>query len=306
MSITANRIGAANFFFNRLQGVPLKKAAIFAVDVVRHWRAVQALLRAPRGSNISALVAAYPETLFMVSGPYLANSWDGTQRIARLIDHCRTVEGGRLDLRPGVRLELFKLTFIDPRYRLIVHQPREYIWEGLLDLSLCYEDQVIFSLRFSLSSEHGKRTAYIGGLQGRHQKYESRIIEIYKDFSLKAERIRPRDFMIEAFQMLCGAIEMDEILAIADANKPWRGYQRSYDEDWRARGGVYNRNGFFNIPVKPMRRSEDEMTARKRTMYRRRYRMLDRVQSAMAEALQNRTRRSAQIPPIELAVAAQS
>jgi uncharacterized protein VirK/YbjX len=281
-------LNASGFLFKRLRHVPLKKAITFAVDVICYRKAVFALLRAPRDSNVRTLITEYPEILFMVSGPYIAKNWDGAKRIALLIDHCRTVEGGVLDLPPGGRLDLCELTVIDPRYRLIVHQPREYIWEGLLDLSLCFENRVVFSLRFSLSSRYDRRIAYIGALQGKHPRNHSAIAQVYKDFSKKFERIRPRDFMIETFQMLCGALEIDQILAVADANKPRRCYQRSYDEQWTVRGGVYEGNGFFRLPVIPRRRTEKEMTPKKRSMYRRRYALLDSVESAITVALRRK------------------
>ncbi len=280
---------AVEFFLKRLRRVPFRKAAAFVIDIMRHRQALLALLRTPRGSNLGALVAAYPEIFFMASGPYLAENWNGTERIVQLIDHCNTVAGSSVDLSPGSRLELCHLRFIDPRYRLIVHQPREYIWEGLLDLSLCYEERIIFSVRFSLSSAGGKRIAYIGAVQGRNQKYEPTITDIYKDFSLKAERMRPRDFMIEAFQLLCSSLGIDEILAVSDENKPRRCYERSYNEDWRERGGIYNGNGFFRLPTNPHRRSEEDMPSKKRAMYRRRYRMLAEVQSALGDTLQRRS-----------------
>jgi uncharacterized protein len=285
----------AEYFCLRARRVPIKKAVIFALDLARHWKAMLPLLRAPVGGNLHRLVAAYPEILFMASGPYLAENWDARNRFARIVDHCKTVAaiGGIVDFPPNAKRDLCRLTPIDPRYRLVLHQPREYVWEGQLDLSLYNDTQNIFSLRFCLSSEGGVRIAYIGALQGRPQKAgEPNIIDIYNSFCKAATRMRPRDFMIEAFQMLCRALDVTEIRAVADHNKPRRCFKRSYDEDWRARGGDYDGNGFFILPVIARRRTEEEMPAKKKAMYRNRYAMLTRIETEIGAGLQSRSMRS--------------
>jgi len=288
-AVVTELIDIAKYFRFRLRRVPLKKALIFIVDVVRHWPAMLPLLLAPRGSNLRRLVTTCPEILFMASGPYLAENWGARQRFSRIIDHCKTVGtiGGIVDLPPDASRDLCRLTPIDSRYRLIVHQPREYVWEGQLDLTLCDGTRPIFSLRFCLSSQHGERIAYVGALQGRAQKAgEPNIIETYNLFSKAAARMRPRDFMIEAFQMVCRTLDVKTILAVADDNKPRRCFAHSYDEDWRARGGVDNGDGFFMLPVVAKRRVEGEVPSKKKAMYRKRYDMLSSVEAAITTALQ--------------------
>jgi uncharacterized protein VirK/YbjX len=99
----------------------------------------------------------------------------------------------------------------------------------------------------------------------------------YRVFTKSAFGTRPRDFIVEAFKMFCRELSIAEIRAISDLNTPDRGtddFKLSYDEVWRERGGVYDGNGFFVIPVAASRRNEDDIPAKKRAMYRKRYSML--------------------------------
>lgn len=256
------------------------------------------LLLARRGSNLHKLVKARPEILKMVLTPYVAANWNAQTRLARVIDHCKTVAeiGGIIDFPSDNLINLVQLTPIDLRYRLTLDQARWLLADGQLTLSLWDGIDRIFHIGFCLSTQDGKRVAYIGGIQGRAGidlwKNEIDILNCYRRFTKAASGMRPRDFLVEVFKMLCRALDVSEIRAVSECNHPRRdlasAFKLSYDEIWRERGGSYNGNGFFLLPITMSRRAEEDIPAKKSAMYRKRYAMLESVEGELTVALRSR------------------
>ena len=64
-----------------------------------------------------------------------------------------------------------------------------------------------------------------------------------------------------------------------------------YDEVWRDRGGIRVADTHFELPIGGNRRPLDEIAAKKRSMYRRRYQMLDEISAALPTDLRQAERR---------------
>jgi uncharacterized protein VirK/YbjX len=151
----------------------------------------------------------------------------------------------------------------------------------------------IFHLGFCLSTENGKRVAYIGALQGRVKtnihSYTVDVHESYRRFTKAAWGMRPRDFLIEAFKMFCKKLDVSEIRALSDINHPQRklvpDIKLSYDQVWLERGGNCSGNGFFILPIAAARRIASNIPAKKRAMYAKRYSMLDAIEADLAASL---------------------
>jgi len=278
-----------------LKNMTFRKKLLYSFLFLRHLHSFMPLLLAPRGSNLRRLVNAYPEILGVVLAKYVAANWDTRTRIARLIDHHRTVAeiGGVIDFAPGIIVELIKLAPIDLRYRITLDQARWLMREGSLIMSLWDGVDRIYHLGFCLSTENGKRIAYIGSLQGRNKtiiyNYTIDILTRYRLFTKAAWRMRPRDFLVEVFKMFCKALGISEIRAVSDSNHPQRqivsDFILSYDEIWVERGGKRADNGFFILPIEASRRTEKNMPAKKRSMYTKRYSMLEAVEADLTAAL---------------------
>ena len=215
-------------------------------------------------------------------------------RFARIAEHCNTCDqiGGLLAFPVDGLVNIVWLDAIDRRLRLTLDQAPWLMREGQMIFSLWYGVDRIFHLSFCLSTEEGKRVAYIGCLQGRNEVDELGhrldVLSIYRDFTHASFGIRPRDFMVETFRMLCTTLSVEEIRAVSDLNHPQRltsgDVKLSYDEVWRERGGVDNGNGFFILPLHANRRSAEEIPAKKRSMYRKRYALLDAIERDIVDA----------------------
>lgn len=278
-----------------LARLSMRKTSQFVVGFFRHLRDLRPLFLARPGSHLQRVVMARPEIFGIVISPYIAANWDVPTRIARFVDHCRTVDdiGGILDVRPGKIVDLIRLPAIDPRYRITLDQARWLLREGPLVLSLWDGRHRIFHLSFALSTEGDRRIAYVGSIQGRREvdMYNTwvDVHEYYRHFTKAAHGMRPRDFLVEMFKAVCRAIEVREIRAVADGNHPQRqivnDVRMSYNEIWQERGGHRNGNGFFILPVAATRRARSQVPARKRPMYAKRYAMLEAIETELAAVL---------------------
>jgi uncharacterized protein VirK/YbjX len=281
----------------------LKKASIFdalrlASSSVWNVRAIAPLLLSPRGSSLNKVVKAHPEIFKYVVKPFLAANWDVRTRFDRIVDHCETVDaiGCLPDVQTGEVFDIITLDVIDPRYRISLDQPHWLLNEGLLAISLWDGVDRMFHLGFCLSSHDGRRVAYVGGIQGRR---EDDALGRYREFTKSASGMRPRDFIVELFKALCRTLDVVEIRAVSDANyylTEWLTaasavskdeIKISYDEVWRQRGGIYDGNGFFILPVASIRRADQDIPSKKKKMYRTRYAMLDQIEVELAGDLKS-------------------
>lgn len=288
------RVQTLTYYSQRVRRTPLAKAASAGLSMLRHARLLLPLLAARPGTALNSYVRARPEIMEMVHGPFLAADWDAATKIGRIINHLETVSElpGIVDMPPDTVVDLIDPHAIGFDYRITLDQARWLLREGQLVLSLWDGIDRIFSLSFSLSTQGGRRVAYIGGIQGRHQVAgEPDILDRYRLFTKAAFGSRPRDFLVEVFRLFCQAIGVTEIFAVADANHPTRKDKKSvgmsYDEIWQERGAVYNNDGFYRLPVTLERRSEEEIPAKKRALYRKRFALFDRIEENLKGRFHN-------------------
>lgn len=276
---------------HRLKKVNLGKISRAAYYFAFYLIILTPVVISPRKRHLRRFIRARPELLLLGSTSYVAAGWDPPTRLARVIDHCETAStiGGAVDFLPDEIVYLIRPLSTAPQYRISLDQPRWLLRDGQLAISLWDGIDRIFSLQFCLSSQTGERLAYIGGLQGRVKKDgEINIMDRYRRFTKLAAGMRPRDFLVEVFAMFCKSLDVKRVLAVSDVNHPQRkisDIRLSYDKVWRERGGIYNGNGFFVLPVAGNRRSEEEIPARKRAMYRRRYELLRNVEAELCAVL---------------------
>lgn len=267
----------------------------FMALFIRHLPTLMPLLFARSGSNLRRLICARPEIYWIVLTSFMAASWDCRGRVARLVDHFKTVTevGGIVDFPPNLIVDLVHLAPIDRRYRITLDQAYWLLREGPLVLSLWDGVDRVFHVSFCLSTERGRRIAYVGSVQGRREvdrhNYRVDVLNSYRRFTKAAAGMRPRDFLIETFKMFCRAIGVSEIRAVSKLNHSFlesvTEFKLPYDEIWRERGGYRLDDGFFVLPVAAHRRSRAEMPTRKRAMYVKRYSQLDALEADLRAAV---------------------
>ena len=55
----------------------------------------------------------------------------------------------------------------------------------------------------------------------------------------------------------------------------------NYDQYWQESAAVLGDDGYWHLPAAPQRKEMDEIDSKKRSMYRKRYQMLDQAEAEM-------------------------
>lgn len=267
----------------------------FVLAALRHPASARKLKDLHPNSALGQLVEEWPDTVGFQLWPYQCAAWDASTRFARIEDHLRSAEALGLSLSPDEKLVLADLGEISPGASLILDRAKWLSREGHLTLSLFKNDFRAFTTSFSLS-KHPQTEIFVGGLQGRQ---DGTILDLYRDLTKDFHGIRPRDFMIEAMRLFANRIGAQRLFAVADQFKISRhayfGAKGAaglfYDEIWQERGGVKVDEAHFELPIEGTRRSLDDVPAKKRAMYRRRYEMLDRIEALLPRDFSGAERR---------------
>jgi uncharacterized protein len=249
------------------------------------------LLDAPDGSLAARTVIARPELLMLFEAPYVNAHWDASTRMAAARAHLDVAETLPLlafDIDQSVNL--MDVDVIGPGFHLVIDKPPFFAREGVATINLFHENTRLFCLSFAIEDRAGERVGVIGGIQGRKLPA---ILDIYRDFTKRAHGVRPRDFIVEVFRMLCGALGVIRIEAVSDLCRHHRStffpepvdrpMPLNYDEIWEERGGVAVDEAWWDIPL--VRPERVDIPAKKRALYRARYAMLDELAAAMGAAV---------------------
>lgn len=269
----------------------------FRVAARRLRTAYAPLLSAPPSTLLGRMADDRPEILAFVRAPYLCAAWDAQERLRRFAAHVALLETvPPLDFRVDQSIELMPLSEIAAPLHVIIDKPMWFHREGVLTLNLFDDNTRLFSLVFALEPTTGGLRAVVGGIQGRNLPD---ILDRYRVLTKDAHGVRPRDLTIELFRMLCARLGVTEIHAIADAARhnrhryfsgdPARPLALNYDEIWHDRGGFALDDQFYALPLTRERRADDDIPAKKRSMYRQRYAMLDAIDARMDRAFADMT-----------------
>ena len=269
----------------------------FVLAALRNPALAKRLQDVDLNSPMGRLLSEWPDTLVYLVSPYQCAAWDAPTRFARIDAHQNAVEAiAGLRLSPDDKLALADLSAISPDTRVILDRAKWLSREGHLTLSLFKGQFRAFTLSFSLS-DHPQTEIFVGGIQGR-QSVD--VLALYRDLTKEFHGIRPRDFMLEALRLFACKIGARHIFAVADEHKISRHrYFKGtgapglyYDEIWEERGGARLADTHFELPLGGSRRDLEDVSPKKRSMYRRRYQMLDEIADlipadlALAERMQ--------------------
>lgn len=162
-----------------------------------------------------------------------------------------------------------------------------YDKEGEFNLHLYQGENLLATLTFSI----WKRILFIGGLQGlgRNNNDPEILKAVTKDFY----GIFPKRLLIEIFYHLFP----EDKMAVGNQNhiylaqryryKAERKVKADYDEFWESLGAKQRENGLWSLPKSLVRKSMEEIPSKKRSQYRSRYELLDRLEILVSEFLEH-------------------
>jgi uncharacterized protein len=262
----------------------------FLAQALGVYSSIKPMLSAPRGSALAKLLEDRPETVGAVIWPYQCCAWDARTRLARIVEHYSVAEsiGGCVNFPVGEERLLVDLAHIREGFRVIVDQPKWFLREGQLVLNLFLGEERIYSLAFSFFRQAGSIAVFIGAIQGRDIKG---INDVYRELTKLSHGMRPRDLVIEVFRMFCAELCVAEIFAVSDECRHHRaGYfgnsadtkvSSNYNEIWEDRGGRRIDLTCYSLDVHHQERDISSIPSKKRSLYRRRYEVLQSIRQQM-------------------------
>ncbi|MGY4828025.1 DUF535 family protein [Sphaerotilaceae bacterium SBD11-9] len=252
---------------------------------------LRGILARPEHQGLRAELQQHPETLGFAEWPYIHAGWSAMQRFEALSQHKQALQSDMrlLDIGRSDSIVVADLSALSPGLKLVVDRAVWCVREGSLVFNLFVGDDRLMMMGFSFGMKDGERIAYVGSLQGSN--LES-ALEIYRDLTKSLERLRPRDFLIKALQYLMFHLGVKKLLCVADEQRHHRHpyftkhknekFHLNYDEVWSEHAGELEEGGFFRLGVVPVTRPLEEVAAKNRSQYRRRYAMLDQVSADLA------------------------
>ena len=263
------------------------------------WRtnAWFAQLRSP---ELRVLVRTHPRIYSKLQRPYLHRRVTLAQRLRLLQEHYAFFsESLGADVRYAVSspagLLLAELPASDSsRYSLRLRYDDQFEKEG--ELTLALQDSVlgeaIFTLSFTVTCWNGGGASaselFVGGIQGRKGANDrDEIVALTRSL----HGLRPKALLVFAVQRLAEAWDIAGLRAVGDSEHIYRHFrkrraiQTSYDSFWEECQGGRDADGNFTLPARPVFRGLEAIPANKRSLYRKRYAMLETLGKHLHQAV---------------------
>jgi uncharacterized protein VirK/YbjX len=235
---------------------------------------------------IRPFVQANPRLAFRPMGTYMSRRWDWSRRFQVIRDTYVFVnaKGGTFQeamLREAglllARIPLDKAGTLNLRMRA----DAQFRKEGEIGVFLELEGIAGAISSFAFSLERGTEgwSCFVGALQGRKGGDEETI----KLATKAMHGLRPKALMVFVAQEVARSLRLSHLLGVGNGIHvargrvlgPARKILFDYDDLWTEAGGAPRPDGWFDLPLKAPRRSGDEIKPNKRSMYAKRYALMD-------------------------------
>lgn len=268
----------------------LRQRLLFVMKALTLRNEMQPFLSPGSGGSLARAMQLRPELAGAAIWPYVCAEWEAGKRLSEILAHYREVDslGSPFDAPVDAATLLLDLSELHDSLHVVLDQPIWFLREGLLVLNLFLGDLRIYSIAFSFARELDDRVVYVGAIQGSNH---ADITSGYRALTKALHGMRPRDFLVEMLRQVCRAAGVGRIYAVANASRQHRNayfggskndVSVDYDDIWIERSGVRHSSAFFVLSTQLAAKSLDEIPSKKRAMYRRRYDMLDAIESAIA------------------------
>ena len=164
--------------------------------------------------------------------------------------------------------------------------------EGLLALMLLLPDgEPIYQIIFWIARDKlGDWSMWIGAMQGPNMDDAK---EVVKKITKKCHSYRTKNLILYATQAVARTLDLRKIYAVTNegyyANNHVRSDRKlktSFSDFWIEVGGSHTDDPRFDsLPLNETRKSEEEIPTRKRAVYRRRFALLDEIDSSIEKNL---------------------
>ena len=162
--------------------------------------------------------------------------------------------------------------------------------EGLMAILLKIGEKRIYQMIFWLApNSKGEMALWIGALQGSRDG-----LQILRGLTKFFYGYRTKNFILHALCTVASQLMVRRVYAVSNygfyANNHIRldrKLKTSLDEFWQEAGGrVCKDTRFFELPAFELRKNLDEVDSHKRNQYRKRFTMLDAIDSTIIKSLE--------------------
>ncbi|MBI1221004.1 MAG: DUF535 domain-containing protein [Bacteroidetes bacterium] len=222
---------------------------------------------------------------------YMSLKWDRYRKM-KVIKETYTLlsEGGALLnqlIHSEKELEIFRIQLDEVQLECHLGYDNRYRKEGELVVSIHCKSLGGFISAASFSFEvldSGKLACWIGCIQG-HGIQDDRPS---KQLQKQLHGWRPKAANIFIIQELAMAMGATVVGGSSDAIQAYRKkhmihihflhrIEFNYDAVWEEAGGIKDKEGWYRLPLPPARKSMEEIKSNKRSLYRRRYQLMDQM-----------------------------
>ncbi len=257
-----------------------------------------ATFKSPELSNIAQ---QRPRMVVKPFRPYISIKWNKNQKVKVLLDTYKFMEnkGGLLAqvlANPeGVVVSRF---IFENQYEgfLVLGYSEGFRKEGELALSFDCEQLGgrVTSVAFSFEEiKKGEWAGIVGCIQGHKSQ---QVDEAFKLTQKLLHGLRPNAFIFYTSQELLRNLGLQTIYGIGRSihvsinkhliNLPWKqNISFDYNKFWLEAGGHSINDDWYELPLVPIRKSIQEVKSQKRSMYSKRYEMLDSLSLQIANSV---------------------
>jgi uncharacterized protein VirK/YbjX len=231
---------------------------------------------------------------------YISTKWDKKQRTKVILNTYRYIwergEGFKRIITKGEWTEVARIGFSNGL-------------EGHLKLGYDYrfrkEGELVFSLDFNQLGgrivaaafsfeelETGQWICRVGAVQGHPPENG----DLSKTVQKLMYGLRPKSLIVFVIQEFSRQLGLSDIFVAGDSIQTYRGKHLihlpkwhaihfDYNRLWEESGGELVQNGWYKLPLTPKRKNIQDIKAKKRALYRRRYRLLDEISLMIANKI---------------------
>lgn len=255
-----------------------------------------------RSDEFKFVYSARPNIYIKPFRPYISIKWDKDKKIKVILDSYKFLQS-KGDIFHQILNDGHKIlaTFMlmdkdNKQYSLDLKLGyiERFRKEGELVLYLHSRDmgEDIAYVAFSFENNNDNISALIGSVQGHisNKEYATKIIQklMYG--------IRPISFIIFAIQVLAKSLKCKDIYCAGDKIHtyrrkhaiaiPWN-YKINFDYDkfYKEVGGEKTKDNWFKLPLQEQRKDMKDIKSKKRSLYKKRYALLDDISLQIQESL---------------------
>lgn len=254
--------------------------------------------------NLRVATAARPRVFAKLQRPYLTRRHRVPARLAALKQHYgyidRTLPAATIDAiyRPG-GLHLATFPLDEGRsvtIRLENNDRYEKEGEFIVGIYLSPGDKLAYTVTCVVTGGgDAGRGLFIGGLQGGNEPDQPDLI---RDLTKDMFGLRPKAFALFLAQQLADWVGATGLRAVADDETIYQHFQNrksieaSYDGLWTESGGQRSpADGCFDLPLRHVEKSREEIKTKKRSLYEKRYALMRDIAEATRTGWQAALRR---------------